>query len=206
MLQVKELSKSYDGKQALFPVTFQVDKGCGLALLGENGSGKSTLLRLLAGMDKADSGAVYYQNNSVLRNRAFLRQHVGYVPQESALDRELTVAEQFRLWQAACGCPRNPESEMLLGLEPLMACRMRTLSGGQLQRVSIALALMNQPSILLMDEATTGLDSVYTERLMCWLEAFLNRGGILIWATHHADEARRLCKLGLHLKDGQMII
>ena len=183
-----------------------MDAGRGLALLGENDSGKSTLFRLLAGMEHADGGTAYYQNTPILQNKIFLRRYVGYVPQGSALDRELTVAEQLRLWQAACGCQRNSESETLLGLEGLMSCRLQTLSGGQLQRVSIALALMNQPSILLMDEATTGLDNIYKGRLMRWLETYLGRGGILIWATHHEDEVRRLCKLELRLEDGHMIV
>ena len=65
---------------------------------------------------------------------------------------------------------------------------------------------MNKPKILLMDEAATGLDSVYTERLLCRLEEHLGAEGILIWATHHAHEARRLCKLGLQLKDGKTVI
>lgn len=203
MLRVHALSKTYDGKAALSSISFQLPEGSGLALLGENGSGKSTLLRLLAGVEQPDSGSIYYQDTPVLKNRSFLRKFVGYVPQEPALDGELTVAQQLRLWQAACGCPRDPESEALLGLDPLLRSRMRSLSGGQRQRVSIALALMNQPRILLMDEATSGLDEKYTEALLAWLIHFTHNGGILIWATHHSEEAQRLCRYGLHLKEGR---
>ena len=205
MLEAEGLCKSYDGRPVLSPVSFQAAEGIGLALLGENGSGKSTLLRLLAQVEAPDRGALRWKGRSVLGDKRFLRAQVGYVPQEPALDAALTVAEQLRLWQAACGCRRNPECEALMDLEPLMGSRIRSLSGGQARRVSIAMALMNRPEILLMDEATAGLDAAHAEALMQWLGGHLARGGVLIWATHHMEEARRLCRVGLRLAEGKPV-
>ncbi|MBQ3497424.1 MAG: ABC transporter ATP-binding protein [Oscillospiraceae bacterium] len=206
MLRAEGLCKTYGGRDALRGVTFGVPAGCALALMGENGSGKSTLLRLLSGMERPDSGGIYYKGSSVLGDRAFLRRHVGYVPQEPMLDGALTVAQQLALWSAACGCTRDAESEALFGIEPLFSCRVRTLSGGEAQRVSIAMALQSKPDILLMDEATSGLDDTHVEALMRWLESHLARGGALVWATHRMEEVRRLCTVGVRLKDGQIVL
>ena len=206
MFRAEGLCKSYGGKSVLRGVTFEAAAGCALALMGENGSGKSTLLRLLAGMERPDSGGIYYEGRPVSGDRAFLRRHVGYVPQEPLLDDALTVAQQLSLWSCACGCKRDAQTEALLGIGPLSPCRIRTLSGGEAQRVSIAMALMSRPGILLMDEATNGLDSTYTEALSAHLEEHLARGGILVWATHRTEEVRRLCTVGVRLRDGQIIL
>ena len=206
MLRAEGLCKTYCGRDVLRGVTFGVPAGCALALVGENGSGKSTLLRLLSGMERPDGGSIYYKGRSVLGDRTFLRRHVGYVPQTPLLDGALTVTQQLSLWSCACGCARDAESEALLGIEPLSSCRVRTLSGGEAQRVSIAMALMSKPDVLLMDEATSGLDSAYVEALLRHLEGHLARGGILVWATHRTEEVRRLCTVGVRLKDGQIIV
>lgn len=206
MLRAEGLCKTYCGRDVLRGVTFGVPAGCALAIVGENGSGKSTLLRLLSGMERPDDGHIYYEGRSVLGDRAFLRRHVGYVPQTPLLDDALTVSQQLSLWSCACGCARDAESEALLGIEPLSSCRVRTLSGGEAQRLSIAMALQSKPDILLMDEATNGLDSAFAEALLQYLEAHLARGGVLVWATHRMDEVQRLCTVGLRLKDGQIAL
>lgn len=201
MLEICGLCKSYDGRQVLPPVQFCLPQGQCLGITGENGSGKSTLLRLLAQVERPDGGDIRFQGQSVLGDRKFLRERLGYVPQGNDLMQELTVRSQLRLWQSACGCsgPVSPEILDLLGLEPLLNKRIRTLSGGQQHRVSIALALLNDPRILIMDEATTGLDQEYCLNLLDWLEAYMERGGRLIWCSHHQQEIDRLCGSQLRL-------
>lgn len=192
----------------LFPVSFVLPPGRCLGLAGSNGSGKSTLLRLLAQVQRPDSGDVLYQGRSVLGDRQFLRRTLGYVPQNAELVPELTVSRQLTLWQRACGLtgPLPPEVLELLGLEPLLGRPVRDLSGGMAQRVSIALALLSRPRILLMDEATAGLDQAYVPRLLDWLEAFLAAGGSLVWCSHHTQELKRLCGAVLRLEEGRLLI
>jgi ABC-2 type transport system ATP-binding protein len=92
----------------------------------------------------------------------------------------------------------------LLGLEELMPRRISDLSGGMAQRVSVGLALLSRPRLLLMDEATTGLDRDYVPRLLDWLEDFVAGGGGLVWCSHHAGELDRLCGAVLTLENGAL--
>lgn len=209
MLEIRQLCKSYGGRQALCPVSFVLPPGQCLGLAGPNGSGKSTLLRLIAQIEKPDGGGVLYEGRSVLNDRKFLRQTLGYVPQSAELARELTVKQQLKLWQSACGLsgPLPEDILELLGLEPLLKAPIRTLSGGMAQRASIAMALLNRPRVLLMDEAASGLDGGYVPRLLDWLEGvYLPGGGSLIWCSHHPEELSRLCGAVLTLEDGKLKI
>lgn len=208
MLEIRQLCKSYGGRRVLCPVSFVLPPGQCLGLAGHNGSGKSTLLRLIAQIERPDGGDVLYEGRSVLGNRQFLRGMLGYVPQSAELARELTVKQQLKLWQAACGLsgPLPGDVLDLLGLEPLLKAPIRTLSGGMAQRVSIALALLNRPRVLLMDEAASGLDGGYVPRLLDWLEGvYLPGGGSLIWCSHHPEELSRLCGAVLTLEEGKLL-
>ena len=209
MLEVRQLCKSYGGRQVLAPASFVLPPGQCLGLAGSNGSGKSTLLRLLAQIQRPDSGDVRFQGRSVLGDRHFLRQELGYVPQSAELARELTVEQQLDLWRRASDLtgPTPPEVLELLGLEPLQKKPIRALSGGMAQRVSIALALLARPQVLLMDESTAGLDRDYVPRLLDWLEGvYLPGGGSVIWCSHHPAELERLCGAVLRLEDGKLVL
>lgn len=201
MLEVDEICKSYHGRQVLKPTRFVLPRGFCIGITGENGAGKSTLLRILAQTERPDSGDVRFRGKSVLGNREFMRRSVGYVPQRPELMEELTVLQQLKLWYSACGLsgPLPEEPLALMGVEPMLKSRIFTLSGGMKQRVSIAMALLSHPEILIMDEATTGLDREYRERLLSWLEGFLERGGRVVWCSHHKQELDRLCGSCLHL-------
>lgn len=207
MLEVRQLHKSYQGRQVLAPLSFVLPPGQCLGLAGSNGSGKSTLLRLIAQIERADGGDVLYQGRSILGDRLFLRSALGYVPQSAELARELTVRQQLVLWQAACGLsgPLPAGLMELMGLEPLLNQPIRALSGGMAQRVSIALGLLAQPRVLLMDEATSGLDQGYVPQLLDWLEDFVSGGGSLVWCSHHQSELDRLCGAVLRLEEGRCV-
>lgn len=209
MLEVRQICKSYGGRQVLCPVSFVLPPGQCLGLAGHNGSGKSTLLRLIAQIEKPDGGDVLYEGRSVLGDRKFLRKMLGYVPQSAELAPELTVKQQLRLWQSACGLsgPLSEDILDLLGLDPLLKTPIRILSGGMAQRVSIAMALLSRPRVLLMDEAASGLDGGYVPRLLDWLESvYLPGGGSLIWCSHHPQELERLCGAVLQLENGRLIL
>ena len=207
MLEIRQLCKSYGGRQALSPVSFVLPPGQCLGLAGKNGSGKSTLLRLIAQIEKPDGGDVLWQGRSVLGDRRFLRRTLGYVPQSAELARDLTVRQQLVLWQAACEAsgPLPGDVLELLGLEPLFKKPIRALSGGMAQRLSIALALLARPKVLLMDEATSGLDRDYVPRLLDWLEGYVSEGGSLVWCSHRPDELDRLCGAVLRLENGVLV-
>ncbi|MBQ1280700.1 MAG: ABC transporter ATP-binding protein [Oscillospiraceae bacterium] len=200
MLEVKQICKSYRGNSILSDVNFCLPKGQCLGIVGSNGSGKSTLLRILAQIERPDSGDVRCGGKSILGDRHFMRTRTGYVPQDNELAPDLTVAQQLKLWQSACGMRGAIPGEIteLLGLAELMPKRTQDLSGGMQRRVSIAMALLNSPDILFMDEATTGLDRAYCPQLLDWLEDFLKRGGRILWCSHVSSELDRLCGSCLH--------
>ncbi|MDE7003654.1 MAG: ABC transporter ATP-binding protein [Oscillospiraceae bacterium] len=207
MLEVRGLCKSYGGRQVLAPVSFALPPGQCLGLAGSNGSGKSTLLRLIAQIQRPDSGEILLDGRSVLGDRQFLRRRLGYAPQSAELARELSVERQLTLWARACDMtgPLPEEVLELLGLRELLRRPIRALSGGMAQRVSIAMALLPRPDILLMDEATAGLDQGYGPRLLDWLESFLAGSGSLIWCSHHQEELERLCGAVLRLEKGSLL-
>ena len=195
MLEIEGICKSYSGQTILKNVRFVLPAGHCLGIVGENGCGKSTLLRILAQIEPPDKGNIRYGGKSVLGDRTFLRQKLGYVPQGNDLMEDLTVRAQLKLWQNACSL-RTPIPEdimTLLGIDSMMNKCIRNLSGGMKRRVSIAMALMTNPEVLIMDEATTGLDKDYCEKLLTWLEGYLRRGGRIIWCSHHKQELDRLC-------------
>ena len=204
MFAVREVCKTYQGHQVLSPVSFVLPEGQCLGIAGSNGSGKSTLLRILAQIQPPDSGDILFDGVSVLGDRRFLRTQLGYVPQDNELIPDLTVLQQLRLWQRACGLrgPIPGDVSELLGLEALLPKQIKNLSGGMQRRVSIALALLSKPRVLIMDEATTGLDQSYCPHLLDYLEQFLHHGGSLIWCSHHPQELSRLCGSCLYIQNG----
>lgn len=191
----------------LAPISFILPPGQCLGLVGDNGSGKSTLLRLIAQIERPDDGDVLFDGRSVLGNRQFLRRCMGYVPQRAELVTDLTVRQQLVLWQRACDVSGSISEEILrlLGLDGLLSKPIRILSGGMTQRVSIAMALIAHPALLLMDEVTAGLDGDYASRLLDWIELYMDQGGSVIWCSHIKDEIDRICGAVLHLESGRLL-
>jgi len=203
MFIAREITKSYHRRTILDGVSFALPAGHCLGVEGENGCGKSTLLSILAQTIQPDRGDILYQGKSVRGDREFLRKTLGYVPQGCELFPELTGAQQLRLWQAACGCrePLPGEVAELLDFQELEGVKISEMSGGMQRRVSIALALSTSPQILIMDEATTGLDVAFREALLTYLEDYLRKGGRMLWCSHLPDESRRLCGTVLPLSE-----
>ncbi|BAL00635.1 ABC transporter ATP-binding protein [Oscillibacter valericigenes Sjm18-20] len=204
-MELREISKGYSCRQVLSLVNLRVEAGECLGITGANGSGKSTLLRMIAREQRPDSGRILLRGKDILEDRLYTRNRMGYVPQDNALAEELTIGQQLELWQAARGVQEPLQAELmeLMGLEPLLRCRVRELSGGMQRRVSIAMALAAGKEVLVMDEATTGLDQAYCDALLEWLAIFLRRGGCILWCSHRRDELDRLCNRCLCLRDGQ---
>ena len=191
----RDLSKSFDGRQALRGVSFEADPGELLAVIGPNGAGKTTLLTILAGIQRADAGTVSAPGE------------VGWVPQQAALYRRLTVAENLRLF-ARLGAVDDVEAavERMLeqtGLRERAGDQVGHLSGGNQQRVNIAIGLLSAPSVLLLDEPSTGLDPRQRERLWEFVLALAGGGTTVVYSTHHLAEAERYGNRLLVLADGE---
>ena len=203
MFIARDITKAYHGRTVLEGVSFALPAGHCLGVTGRNGSGKSTLLRILAQVDAPDGGDILFGGRSILKDKRFLRRSLGYVPQNCDLMPDLTARQQLELWQAACGCrgPLPADVAELLEFSELERVKIGEMSGGMHRRVSIAMALCTRPEILVMDEATAGLDSRFREGLLIWLEDYMRKGGRLIWCSHLAEENARLCGTLLPLSE-----
>jgi ABC-2 type transport system ATP-binding protein len=196
-MQASGLVKRYNGREALKGVDLATAPGELVAVIGPNGAGKTTLLSILAGIVKPDGGDV-----SVPRGE------VGWVPQQAALYRRLTVEENLLLFARLerREDPRGAVEEMLelAGLRERRGEIVARLSGGNQQRVNIAIGLLARPSVLLLDEPSVGLDPRQRSRLWQFVAALAQeRGTTVIFSTHDIQEAERYGSRLLVLADGE---
>jgi ABC-2 type transport system ATP-binding protein len=198
VIETNALRKSFDGRVALKDVSFTARRGELLAVIGPNGAGKTTLLSILAGIRRADAGTI---------SRA--PGEIGWVPQQAALYRRLTVTENLRLF-AQLEHVDDPDAtvERMLeqtGLGDRRDDQVATLSGGNQQRVNIAIGLLAHPPVLLLDEPSSGLDPRQRERLWEFVLALATGGTTVIFSTHYIQEAERYGDRLLVLADGERV-
>lgn len=190
-------SKGADDRVALDDVSLSIKKGAWISLLGPNGSGKSTLLRLLATMDEPTTGALRWFGDANA-NRRDIRATLGVVFQSPSLDVLLSIRENLRLQSAIFGLPEaesNARIERLadeLRLTDRLDDRVGALSGGLARRADLARALLTNPSLLLLDEATAGLDPPSRDEFLAALSRRHGAGDLtILMTTHLMDEAER---------------
>ena len=198
VLECDRVVKRYGDHVALRGVSFEAHRGELLAVIGPNGAGKTTLLSILAGIWKPDEGTV---------SRA--PGEVGWIPQHAALYRRLTVAENLRLFahlERVADVERVVE-EMLdqTGLGERRDDQVGTLSGGNQQRINIAIGLLARPDVLLLDEPSAGLDPRQRERLWEFVSGLAVGGTTVIFSTHNIQEAERYGRRLLVLADGERL-
>jgi ABC-2 type transport system ATP-binding protein len=198
VLRCREVSKHYGRTVALDAVSLQVAPGEMVALLGPNGAGKTTLFQLLTGLFVADSGSVEVLGADMRREPVRALSQLGVVFQQPALDLNLSVRASLRFHADLHGLPSSvsrPRIEALLarfGLAEVAGRLARELSGGNRRKVELVRALLHEPRLLLMDEATVGLDPASRAQLLDEvLQARSERGLGVLWATHLVDEAER---------------
>lgn len=193
-VEVRGLHKRYGDTIAVADVSFHVNEGEIFGLLGPNGSGKTTTVECLQGLRRPDEGSISVFGYDVATEPARVRRIVGSQLQDSALPDRLRVWEALRLFSV--GTPGARPWEQLLeewGLTERRNAAFGDLSGGQRQRLFVALALVADPRLVVLDEMTTGLDPA--ARRVAWhlVEAVRDRGATVVLVTHFMDEAQRLC-------------
>ncbi|WP_374587138.1 ATP-binding cassette domain-containing protein [Ideonella dechloratans] len=196
MLSVRGLTQRYGALVALDSLNLDIAAGSFTALLGPNGAGKSTLFQVLSGLYAADEGEVTVAGCSLARQPCAALARLGVVFQQPSLDLDLTVRRNLRfharlqgLWAAEAE-PRIEALAERLRFTVLLDAPARTLSGGQRRKVELARALLHGPALLLMDEATVGLDPRSRQELLADLQAGVREQGLtVLWATHLVDEA-----------------
>ncbi|MEM7255631.1 MAG: ABC transporter ATP-binding protein [Pseudomonadota bacterium] len=196
MLRGDRVSKSYGNNKALDDVSIEVHRGEFVALLGPNGAGKSTLFQLLTGLFVADGGAIYVNGKDIRTSAVDALAALGVVFQQPTLDLDLTVIANLQFHARLHGMARRGLAERMvaelerlaLNAEPSAMCR--TLSGGNRRKVELVRALLHNPSILLMDEPTVGLDPASRKNIVDYVHSECQERGLgVLWATHLVDEA-----------------
>ena len=197
-LEVHELSKSYGPLKALDGVSLAVAEGEFVGLLGPNGAGKTTLFQILSGLFVPDGGSVHVLGHDIRHSATTALAGIGVVFQQPTLDLDLSVLANLRFSARLHGMPRARRRERIeaelerLDLAERADAPARHLSGGNRRRVELARALVHEPSVLLMDEATVGLDPASRRQLLDYvLELRRERSVGVLWATHLVDEVER---------------
>jgi ABC-2 type transport system ATP-binding protein len=198
VLEARDLVKRYGDRVAVRGVSLAVHPGELVAVIGPNGAGKTTLLSILAGIQRADGGEI-----------GLAPARVGWVPQQPSLYGKLTVAENLRLFARLEQCPDVPAAvdRMLeqTGLRDRADSLASTLSGGNRQRLNIAIGLLAEPPVLLLDEPSAALDPRQRERLWEFILALSANGTAVVYSTHNVQEADRYAHQVMVLADGERL-
>jgi len=203
VLEVRNLVKDYPGVRAVDGVSFAIAEGVCFGLLGPNGAGKTTTVEIMEGVTTATSGEALYRGEAL---GARFRAEAGIQFQKTALQDFLTVRETLAMFRGLYAQGREVDELIrLCALEQVAARDNRKLSGGQLQRLLLAIALVNDPQVLFLDEPTTGLDPQARHNFWDLIRAIKAEGRTVLLTTHYMEEAYFLCDVVAIMDRGRII-
>ncbi len=206
VIEVAHLHKRYGADTAVDDVSFTVEEGEIFGVLGPNGAGKTTTVECVTGLRRPDGGTVRVLGLDPRADRDALRQVVGVQLQQSGLPDRITVREALDLFASFYDRPADPAALIgRLGLREKAGTRYRKLSGGQKQRLAVALALVGNPRVVVLDELTTGLDPHARRSAWDLVEQIRSDGVTVLLVTHFMEEAERLCDRGAVLDKGRVV-
>ncbi|OGO11763.1 MAG: ABC transporter [Chloroflexi bacterium RBG_13_68_17] len=205
-IEVIDLRKTYDGVPAVDGISFRVAQAEVFGLLGPNGAGKTTTVECLLGLRQADSGSLRLLGDERGAQNLAIRGRLGVQLQTTGLLSQLTVREQVALF-AGLFPRRVPAAQVLeaVGLADRAGAATKALSGGQKQRLAVALALVNDPDLVFLDEPTTGLDPQARRALWEVIRGLRERGRSVLLTTHYMEEAEQLCDRVAIIDHGRII-
>ena len=199
MLEIKELSKSFNGLNAVDSISFIVNKSEIFGFLGPNGAGKSTTINLICSLLKPDSGSIFLEGTRITSANPSIRKHLGVVPQDIALYQDLNAIENLKFWGGLYGLKgaelKNRVDELLalMDLTDRSKDKIKNYSGGMKRRLNLACGIIHRPKLLLLDEPTVGIDPQGRHKLLEVIKDFAKLGMTIFYTTHYLDEAEALC-------------
>lgn len=205
-LDIQNLAKLYDLKRGLSPVSFAVERGELIAIVGHNGAGKSTLLKILANWILPDSGNVKIDGTD-LGNRTIAVKKIGFIPETPNLFDFFSIEYNLKLFAALTKTPYLRVEEILneFNLVPFRKSKVQSLSKGLKQRVNIGRALLSDPPVLLLDEPTSGLDFEMTREIYRLMSAMHQAGKTIIFTSHRPEEIKNLATRIMVLHQGKLV-
>ena len=206
-LQVRSLRKTYGNVVAVDDVSFEVERGSVFCMIGPNGAGKTTTIECIEGLRRPDGGSIRVAGLDPIECQSELAGKIGVQLQESGVPTRMKPQEALRLFGSMHATPL-PVSELRaeLDLEDCLGKTYGTLSGGQKRRVNIALALVGDPEILLLDEPTTGLDPESRFRFWNYIKRKNSAGMTVVVTTHQMEEARDYCDEVMLINEGKKVL
>ncbi len=198
-IELKNISKYYDDVKALDNISLSIPIGSTVGIIGHNGSGKTTMMEILSGLRKPDSGSMNFNVDQKYKDK------LGVILQQSSFYDDAKVDELIELFATFYSYHVDLDYLMkLTGITSYKNKLYRSLSGGMKQKVNIALALVNDPEILILDEPTTGLDPLARLELWNIIKSFSENSTVLV-SSHYMDEIEKYCDYLIFLKDGKLI-
>ena len=211
-IQIKNLNKTYNNVLAVQNISFKINKGSIIGLLGPNGCGKTTTIGMMLGLIKPSSGSVFINDLNIENesNRTKILEKVNFISPYVELPKKLTVEENLLIYGKLYGVS-NLKEKIINLMDDLNLINFRNrktgeLSSGQKNRVSLAKSLINEPEILLLDEPTTSLDPDVGDYIRSYIESFASKKNTtILLASHNMNEVERLCNEVLMMKNGKII-
>jgi len=210
MIEVKEVSKHFNGVKAVDKVNFRIEKGEVVGFLGPNGAGKTTLMRLIVGFLEPTSGEVLIEGDNNILNKKKTKQKIGYLAEDNPLYEEMLVNEYLQMMAGLKGFLRSERKEIIkqavkeTAIESVYYRPINELSKGFRQRVGLAQAILGQPEILIMDEPTEGLDPNQRVDIRSLITS-LGKEKTVVVSTHVLSEATAMCDRLIILDKGRVV-
>lgn len=207
-ISIKNVNKSFGKKQVLFDINLNVPNFEILGLLGPSGSGKTTLVKMIAGVDMPSSGEIHVLN--VKMPKLSMMYSIGYMAQSDALYNELTAKENLEFFASMYNMSKEKQKERIIAVMDLVNLtdhlnkQVKQYSGGMKRRLSLAISLIHQPKVLILDEPTVGIDPVLRKSIWEELYKLAKEGTTIVVTTHVMDEAEKCDSLGM-IRDGHLI-
>lgn len=205
---VNNISKAYKGKSALKDISFEVEKGELFGIIGPDGSGKTTLFRIMTTLILADKGEVKVDDYDVVKDYKLIRERLGYMPGRFSLYQDLTVIENLDFFASVFNTTVEENYDLIKDIyqqiEPFKHRRAGALSGGMKQKLALSCALIHKPSVLFLDEPTTGVDPVSRKEFWNMLRNLQIQGITIIVSTPYMDEASLCDRIAL-INNGEFL-
>ena len=206
-IKVTSVSKNYDSQKALNDVSFSADKGQIIGFLGPNGAGKSTMMKILTGFIKPNSGEVFVNEIDVLKNKLEAQKTIGYLPEHNPLYKDMYVREYLQFQASIFKVDKSQIKACIskVGLEAEAHKKIHQLSKGYQQRVGLAAAILHNPSVLILDEPTTGLDPNQLVEIRELIKE-LGKDKTVLFSTHIMQEVEAVCNRVIIIKKGEILV